>query len=113
MLHEDADEAALNTYSWKAADAAVADDAWRHEFAPRLTDTSDMRDDVIASLRKMIVNDLFAETRGGDLTDDGLKRSSNLIDGFVELRTREQQFNVEIDDEERYPENFTIRRSRN
>jgi acyl carrier protein len=69
-----------------------------------------MRDDVIAALRKMIVNDLFVEISEDQIgLDDGLRNVVGLDSvGFVELRVLcEQKFNIEISDENYTPENFT------
>ncbi len=68
-----------------------------------------MLDDVIASLRKMIVNDLFVEIAESDIgLDDGLRTVVGLDSvGFVELRVLcEQKFNVEINDDDYTPDNF-------
>ena len=73
-----------------------------------------MRDDLIAALRKIIVNDLFVETAEESIgLDDGLRTVVGLDSvGFVELRVLcEQRFNIEIGDDDYTPENFTsIRR---
>ena len=73
-----------------------------------------MREDLIAGLRSMIVNDLYVEIPEDQIgLDDGLQSVVGLDSvGFVELRTRcERIFNVQIDDEDYTPENFsTIRR---
>jgi acyl carrier protein len=69
-----------------------------------------MRDDIIASLRKVIVNDLFVEIAENDIgLDDGLRTVVGLDSvGFVDLRALcEQKFNVEISDDDYTPENFT------
>ncbi|MGD0294535.1 MAG: acyl carrier protein [Terracidiphilus sp.] len=69
-----------------------------------------MREDIIASLRKMIVNDLFVEIAENDIgLDDGLRTVVGLDSvGFVDLRALcEQRFNVEISDNDYTPENFT------
>ncbi|MGD0682500.1 MAG: acyl carrier protein [Terracidiphilus sp.] len=69
-----------------------------------------MREDLIASLRKMIVNDLFIEVAENDIgLDDGLRTVVGLDSvGFVDLRALcEQRFNVEISDDDYTPENFT------
>lgn len=68
-----------------------------------------MREDLIASLRKMIVNDLFVEIAEDDIgLDDGLRTVVGLDSvGFVEMRVLcEQKFNVEISDNDYTPENF-------
>jgi acyl carrier protein len=69
-----------------------------------------MREDLIATLRKMIVNDLFVEIAENDIgLDDGLRTVVGLDSvGFVDLRALcEQRFNVEISDDDYTPENFT------
>ena len=69
-----------------------------------------MREDLIASLRKMIVNDLFIEVAENDIgLDDGLRTVVGLDSvGFVDLRALcEQRFDVEISDDDYTPENFT------
>ena len=69
-----------------------------------------MREDLIAALRKIIVNDLFVEIAEEQIgVDDGLRTVIGLDSvGFVELRVLcEQKFNVEINDDNYTPENFT------
>jgi acyl carrier protein len=69
-----------------------------------------VREDLIAALRKMIVNDLFVEIAEGQIgLDDGLRTVIGLDSvGFVELRVIcEQKFNIEINDDDYTPENFT------
>jgi len=69
-----------------------------------------MREDVIKALRKMIVNDLFVEIAEDQIgLDDGLRTVIGLDSvGFVELRVLcEQGFNVEINEDDYTPENFT------
>ncbi len=69
-----------------------------------------MREDLIAALRKIIVNDLFVEIQEDRIgLDDGLRTVIGLDSvGFVELRVVcEQKFNIEINDEDYTPENFT------
>jgi acyl carrier protein len=69
-----------------------------------------MREDLIASLRRMIVNDLFVEIAENDIgLDDGLRTVVGLDSvGFVELRVLcEQKFDIEINDDDYTPENFT------
>jgi acyl carrier protein len=69
-----------------------------------------MREDVIKALRKMIVNDLFVEIAEDQIgLDDGLRTVIGLDSvGFVELRVLcEQKFNVEINEDDYTPENFT------
>jgi acyl carrier protein len=68
-----------------------------------------MREDLIASLRKIIVNELFVEIAENDIgLDDGLRTVVGLDSvGFVELRVLcEQKFNIEINDDDYTPENF-------
>jgi acyl carrier protein len=68
-----------------------------------------MREDLIASLRAMIVKDLFVEIDENDIgLDDGLRTVIGLDSvGFVELRALcERKFNVVIDDDDYTPENF-------
>ena len=69
-----------------------------------------MRDDLIASLRRMIVNDLFVEIPEEQIgLDDGLQSVVGLDSvGFVELRVLcERKFNIEVNDEDYTPENFS------
>jgi acyl carrier protein len=69
-----------------------------------------MRMDVIAALRRMIVDDLFVEIAEEQIgLDDGLRTVVGLDSiGFVELRVLcEQKFNIEIGEEDYTPENFT------
>ena len=69
-----------------------------------------MREDLIASLRKIIVNDLYVEIAENDIgLDDGLRTVVGLDSvGFVELRVLcEQKFNIQINDDDYTPENFT------
>lgn len=69
-----------------------------------------MDEKVIASLRKMIVNDLFVEIAENDIgLDDGLRTVVGLDSvGFVEMRVLcEQKFNIQISDDDYTPENFT------
>jgi len=69
-----------------------------------------MREDLIAGLRKIIVNDLFVEIAENDIgLDDGLRTVVGLDSvGFVDLRALcEQRFNIEISDDDYTPENFT------
>lgn len=66
-------------------------------------------DNVIAALKRMLVNDLYVELPEDEIgIDDGLRTVVGLDSvGFVELRVLcEQRFNVEIDDEDYTPENF-------
>jgi len=68
-----------------------------------------MHEDLIASLRKIIVNDLFVEIAENDIgLDDGLRTVVGLDSvGFVELRVLcEQKFNIEINDDDYTPDNF-------
>jgi acyl carrier protein len=69
-----------------------------------------MQEEIIATLRKMIVNDLFVEIAENDIgLDDGLRTVVGLDSvGFVELRVLcEQKFNIQISDDDYTPENFT------
>jgi acyl carrier protein len=69
-----------------------------------------MRDDLIAALRRMVVNDLFVEIAEDQIgLDDGLQTVVGLDSvGFVELRVLcERKFNIEISDEDYTPENFS------
>ena len=69
-----------------------------------------MREDLVAKLRKIIVNDLFVEIDENDIgLNDGLRTVVGLDSvGFVELRVLcEQKFNIEINDDDYTPENFT------
>ena len=69
-----------------------------------------MRDDVVEALRNMLVDDLYAEVPKDQIgLDDGLQSVVGLDSvGFVELRVLcEQKFNVEINDDDYTPENFT------
>lgn len=69
-----------------------------------------MRDDIIAALRRMIVQDLYVEIAEDAIgLDDGLHSVVGLDSvGFVELRVLcERTFNVQIDDDDYTPENFT------
>jgi len=76
-----------------------------------------VRDDVIAALRRIIVQDLFVEMQPEDIgLDDGLRTVVGLDSvGFVELRVLcERKFGVQILDEDYTPENFSsIRRIAN
>jgi acyl carrier protein len=72
-----------------------------------------MRDDLIATLRRTIVQDLFVEINEEDIgLDDGLRTVVGLDSvGFVELRVLcERRFGVEIRDEDYTPENFSSMR---
>ena len=69
-----------------------------------------MRDDLVATLRQIIVNDLFVEIAADQIgLDDGLRTIVGLDSvGFVELRVQcERRFNVQINDDDYSPENFT------
>jgi acyl carrier protein len=69
-----------------------------------------MREDLIKGIRKLIVSDLFVEIAEDQIgLDDGLRTVVGLDSvGFVELRVLcEQKFNVEINDDDYTPENFT------
>jgi acyl carrier protein len=73
-----------------------------------------VREDLIAALRGLIVHHLFVEIPEEQIgLDDGLRTVIGLDSvGFVELRVLcERQFNIEIDDDDYTPENFsTLRR---
>jgi acyl carrier protein len=85
-----------------------------HRAKLALTETTGMTEDCIAALRRIIVNDLFVDIAEDQIgLDDGLRTVIGLDSvGFVELRVLcEQKFNVEINDDDYTPENFTsIRR---
>ena len=69
-----------------------------------------MRDDIIATLRRLLVNDLYVELAEDQIgLDDGLQTVVGLDSiGFSELRILcERKFGVEISDEEYSPENFS------
>jgi acyl carrier protein len=69
-----------------------------------------MRDDIVAALRRMLVNDLFVEVPEDKIgLDDGLQTVVGLDSiGFSELRILcERKFDVEISDDEYSPENFS------
>jgi acyl carrier protein len=69
-----------------------------------------MREDLIPALRKIVVDDLFVEITEEQIgLDDGLRTVIGLDSvGFVELRVIcEQKFNIEINDDDYTPENFT------
>lgn len=73
-----------------------------------------MKQEIVATLRRMIVNDLYVEIEEEAIgLDDGLRTVVGLDSvGFVELRVLcERQFDVQISDEDYTPENFSsIRR---
>ena len=69
-----------------------------------------MRDDLVSALRRLLVNDLFVEIPEEQIgLDDGLRTVVGLDSvGFVELRFLcERHFNVQIDDDDYVPENFS------
>lgn len=69
-----------------------------------------MRENIIATLRNMLVNDLFVEMEADKIgLDDGLQTVVGLDSiGFSELRILcERKFNVQISDEDYSPENFS------
>jgi acyl carrier protein len=69
-----------------------------------------MSEDLMAALRRIIVKDLFVEIAEDQIgLDDGLRTIVGLDSvGFVELRVLcEQKFNIEINDNDYTPENFT------
>ncbi len=68
------------------------------------------RDDIIAKIKQMLVNDLFVEVPEDKIgLDDGLQTVVGLDSiGFSELRILcERKFNVQIDDADYSPENFS------
>jgi acyl carrier protein len=68
------------------------------------------RDDIIATIRRMLVNDLFVELQEDKIgLDDGLQTVVGLDSiGFSELRILcERKFNVQISDDQYSPENFS------
>jgi acyl carrier protein len=69
-----------------------------------------MRDDIIAKIKSMLVNDLFVEVPEDKIgLDDGLQTVVGLDSiGFSELRILcERKFNLQISDEDFAPENFS------
>jgi acyl carrier protein len=69
-----------------------------------------MLDDIIATLRRLLVNDLFVEVPEDQIgLDDGLQSVVGLDSiGFSELRILcERKFGVEVSDEDYSPENFS------
>ena len=69
-----------------------------------------MRDDLIAMLKSMLVNDLYVDLPEDQIgLDDGLQSVVGLDSiGFVELRVQcERRFNVQVSDEDYSPENFS------
>lgn len=69
-----------------------------------------MRDDLIATIRNMLVNDLYVELTADQIgLDDGLQTVVGLDSiGFGELRILcERKFRVEISDDDYSPENFS------
>jgi acyl carrier protein len=67
-------------------------------------------DAIIATIRRMLVNDLFVELPEDQIgLDDGLQTVVGLDSiGFSELRILcERKFNIEISDEQYTPENFS------
>ncbi|WP_314175281.1 acyl carrier protein [Streptomyces winkii] len=70
--------------------------------------------EIQAAIRSIIVNDLFCEIPESEIgVDDGLRTVLALDSlGFLELRvTCEQQFGIEISEDDFTPENFTSIRS--
>ncbi len=68
------------------------------------------KDDIIKTIRRMLVNDLFVELPEDQIgLDDGLQTVVGLDSiGFSELRILcERKFNVQISDEDYSPENFS------
>jgi acyl carrier protein len=79
-------------------------------FAPISAGKADMRDDIVSTIRRMLVNDLFVELPEEKIgLDDGLQTVVGLDSiGFSELRILcERKFNVQISDEDYVPENFS------
>ena len=69
-----------------------------------------MREEIIATIKKMLVEDLYVEVPEEEIgLDDGLQSVVGLDSvGFVELRVLcERKFDVQIDDEDYVPENFS------
>ncbi len=69
-----------------------------------------MSDDITATLRRMLVNDLFVELPEDQIgLDDGLQTVVGLDSiGFSELRILcERKFDVQISDDDYSPENFS------
>ena len=69
-----------------------------------------MRTDLIHSLRRVLIEDLYVDIPEDQIgLDDRLRTVVGLDSvGFIELRARcEQRFNVLIEDEDYTPENFT------
>ncbi|APR84482.1 Hypothetical protein A7982_09831 [Minicystis rosea] len=69
-----------------------------------------MREDTIAKIRRMLVNDLFVEIPEEQIgLNDGLQTVVGLDSiGFSELRILcERKFDVQISDEDYAPENFS------
>lgn len=69
-----------------------------------------MRDNIIATIRRALVNDLFVELPEDQIgLDDGLQTVVGLDSiGFSELRILcERKFNVQISDDEYTPDNFS------
>jgi acyl carrier protein len=69
-----------------------------------------MREDIIATIRRMLVNDLFVELPEEQIgLDDGLQTVVGLDSiGFSELRILcERKFDVQISDDDYSPENFS------
>ena len=68
------------------------------------------RDDIIATIRRILVNDLFVELPEDKIgLDDGLQTVVGLDSiGFSELRILcERKFNVRIDDDDYGPDTFS------
>lgn len=69
-----------------------------------------MRDDTIATIRRLLVNDLYVELPAEQIgLDDGLQTVVGLDSiGFSELRILcERKFDVQISDEDYSPDNFS------
>jgi acyl carrier protein len=68
------------------------------------------RDDIIAAIRKILVNDLFVEMEAESIgLDDGLQTVVGLDSiGFSEMRILlERKFALEVSDEDFVPDNFS------
>jgi acyl carrier protein len=68
-----------------------------------------MREEVVASLRRMLVNDLFVDVPADEIGEDhGLQAMVGLDSvGFLELRVLcENRFGVQIADSDFGPDNF-------
>jgi acyl carrier protein len=115
----------------RSTKADIVHGHWDHDHGPRAAETGSkglarrdtlqgfeisfsqgdpMRDDIIASIRRMLVTDLFVELPEDQIgLDDGLQTVVGLDSiGFSELRIlSERKFNVQISDEDFSPDNFS------